>query len=783
MNAHHTSQENAVGDLLRLPIPTPDHSPAAPCARCGTTAHRCDQVRASAAGVHCCTGCTHLTHVPATRAPGEVEPAGPVIDGELMTPEDEAELAARKAMRVAVRQAGHAVRVVRIGATHPHTQAMGRFLLRHGTYLIRGMEAERLRKKAERGQADARAARAEALRAGDHGTVALLNQQITAHRGARIQALKDGADLVWTVSKRGALTTGAVTGGALVVGTVNSLGHWLGDWSAMDVLHILGATITTSADVIGFSATHWWLFGIGGAGVWLSRRWRDGRRLGEAVLPDHLRPRLAHPQQVELTESAMATALANIGIKKLTDLTKEGWPNRDADNAWVQFPMLEEGGKGWSLSLRLPQGASVATVREKLPMLAHNLGCRPIELFLEENDDDATVLDLFRLNPGVLREPAPPHPLLESGTADYFQGFPVGVSPRGEQVIGEVFERNWVVAGRMGSGKSCLGLSMLSGAVLDPLVDIDVFCFAENADYEVLTPCLRTLSMGAGPDKVDACMEHMRALYDDLAVRGQLLKKYGEPKVTREIATKDPGLRPRIVVVDECQALFRQDDPKDRKAVVNLFVQLFTAARKYAVTFVFLTPSPSDQSLPRELVSLASNRACGAISDVRRNNIVLGDKAHESGLSALSLKPAVKKKGKTQLNDVGTLVTVGFMDTDGAIRSHYVTPDQQARMVARAIELRGGPTEPVEPTAVRRDWLADLAGVLADDPMPAAQCCKLLLQEAPDWTPYRKLKRDDLVALLKDVGVQVPSTSNRYPVDPVAVRQALAARGSGYDGG
>ncbi|MFD2399292.1 FtsK/SpoIIIE domain-containing protein [Prauserella oleivorans] len=194
------------------------------------------------------------------------------------------------------------------------------------------------------------------------------------------------------------------------------------------------------------------------------------------------------------------------------------------------------------------------------------------------------------LNPGALREPVPDYPLVESGQTDFWTGFPIGIDARWNPVETPVFERNFAWAGIMGSGKSDQINALLAGAVLDPAVDIDVFCFAENNDYEWLRPVASTISMGDTAENVEACMAHIHELHASLAERGQLLREYGEYSVTRELAEKDERLRPRVVVIDECQSFFRQDKPEDRRELVNLVVRFFSAARKYGIVLGFATP-------------------------------------------------------------------------------------------------------------------------------------------------------------------------------------------------
>lgn len=713
---------------------------------------------------------------------------GEVIEGELVSEEEYRRLTSERA-RAVERYRGYRRDVVTVArgaravVTHPVVVETLRFARRHGAIIAKGAEAERLRRKAERAQGDARAARAAALESGDVAQVAALNEQVVQSRQSLVVSLSMWVDLVWSVTRKLVAALAVVAGIALAGGVVNDISGlfagrgWLGEWGVYDVFAAMGATFTALATGLEWTVTHWWLFVLVTVLVWGFRRWKDGRRLGEQVLPEGLRKKAgARRAYVELNENSVVAALANIGHAKLNAAIKDGWPNRDTDRAWVQPPMIDARGKGWSVKLRLPLGASVAAVNKAKDLMAHNLGCRPPELFIEADAHDPTVLDLYRLEPGVLREPVPEYPLVSDGTADFWKGFPVGIIPRGTPVDCPVNERNFVVSGAMGSGKTTLIVDLLLGAVLDPLVDIDVFVFAENNDYDPLERCLNTFAKGDTQENVDRCVEHLAALRADLNTRGELLHQHGVSSVNeagRDLVAKEPGLRPRIVVIDECQAFFRQDTPAERQAIVNMMVRFFSAARKYGVVCVFATPTPSDQSLPRDLVAVTSNKACGAIGDKTRNNIVLGEKAHENGISALELKP----KTHTALNDVGTLITVGFTDTPGPLRCYNTTADQKAQIVDRAVRLRGGPTTPAPPAQPEtRDLLADTAEVLAGQDVRATDVAARLRHLAPDHPPYAHLSGQALANLLAEHDVPV-RTKDGYPtVRAARIRDAITKR-------
>lgn len=688
--------------------------------------------------------------------------------------------------------------VVTTRVSVPVVKGAGQAAIRHAGYVAMGA-AEAWRSRPERStQRDLTEAIRAARMEGNLQAVRELEETRRASKTSRWERVKLQAEAAWKLAKAGLITTAAagsvwtaITLGHVGYGLYEELGGDEGtgfadvwtpwwDWNAS-----VAAGVGTVVDLV-LSALP---YGAGAVGLAiLANLHKRGR--SRADLPKWL----CAPEQRDesastvVDESVVMTALRQLGHTKLDKKFKEGWGS-SVQPTWVQPPM-PVGSHGWECALRLPGGVPVAEIAHRKTTLAHNLGRRPEEVWVEVDNNDPMAMRLFVLNPGALREPPPPYPLVEEGTTNFWTGVPIGVDARRNPVVTSVFERNFVIAGIMGSGKSSQIQTLLAGLALDPLVDIDVFCFADNNDYEFLRP-VANVYMGAGEMAVQRCLTAIEYRYENLATKGQLLKKHNIPSVTREAAKKDPRLRPRVIVIDECQALFRKDDPGERRSVVNMLVNFMTTARKYAEVLIFATPTPSHDSLPRDLVSVATNRACFAIGDKTRNNVVLGDKAHENGLSALGLKPAKKKDGKMELNDVGTSITIGYMDEPGLLRSYNLSDEEKQQVIERAVKLRGGVVDQPEGEynlnkPQLRDLLTDTAAVLADhtEPVPAADVIGMLRGEFQHHRPYRELTKATLAEQLGRRGVRVPSTGNRYPVDPHAVRTALAAEqaSDGTDG-
>ena len=100
--------------------------------------------------------------------------------------------------------------------------------------------------------------------------------------------------------------------------------------------------------------------------------------------------------------------------------------------------------------------------------------------------------------------------------------------------------------------------------------------------------------------------------------------------------------------------------------------------------------------------------------------------------------------------------------------------DRALTQADTATPIGGDRPTPQIPTT--RELLADLDEVLGADPVPSADVPALLARLAPQWAPYRELTGKALRDQLAALGIKVPSTGNRWPLDPLTVRDALTRR-------
>jgi S-DNA-T family DNA segregation ATPase FtsK/SpoIIIE len=597
--------------------------------------------------------------------------------------------------------------------------------------------------------------------AGNEELVRQWEQRAYAYRFARHRRRVELLQMVMNAPKTIATGAGAGAGVLLLLGVMLA---WA-NHDISDVLTPLAATIEL-VGWLAFLASVIWeplLYSLPVLG--LAAAWSVGRR--QHTAPAWALPADAEDRDVVPDEGAIIKALGNLGIAPLNKAIKDGWQPR-----WVS--PTTRSGNGWHTQLQLPMGVTVEMIAAKKTVLAHNLLRKPVEVWPTEPPKQPGVLDLWVADQGSLSGAVPPWPLLTEGTTDYFKGVPVAVSQRGEPIIGKLMASNWMVGGIMGSGKTSIVVALLLGAILDPLVIAEVYCMAYNVDFDPLKPRLRTLVKGDDDEDIEAALHALRNLRDEVTARGKLLEELGgdATKVTREMALRDPRMRPKVVVFDECHELFMHKE--HGKEAAELAIKVMKKARKVAITLVWVTVSPTADSLPRDVTRNTSHRVAFAVGDHVANDGLLGSGRHKAGITATTLIPG---------EDVGTAVTVGFSSKPfEVIRSHYVARDPEkgidevTPVVDRALKLLDGtPAAADEPTFEPADPLADVAAVFGEEPrMLTQEVLHRLAERRPD--AYREWGPADLKAALEPHGAEQYKSGGKSMLSRLRVLDALADR-------
>jgi S-DNA-T family DNA segregation ATPase FtsK/SpoIIIE len=297
---------------------------------------------------------------------------------------------------------------------------------------------------------------------------------------------------------------------------------------------------------------------------------------------------------------------------------------------------------------------------------------------------------------------------------------------------------------------------------------------ATNIDYDPLKPRLKTLVKGDDPEQLKAALDRLRSLTNEVTERGKLLEELGgeSPKLTRELALKDPRMRPRVIVFDEVHELFMSKEYG--KEAAELAIRVMKKARKVGITLIWVTVSPTADSIPRDVTRNTSHRVAFAVGDQVANDGLLGSGKYKAGIRATELVPG---------QDIGTAVTYGFTSKPfEVIRSYYVARDPEkgidevTPVVERAMGLYEG-TGPVDtPTFDVADPLTDIAAVLGHETRMRTQDVLRGLQDrAP--VAYGSWSFRDLKSVLDDAGHGVYKTDGgKMHVSLDRILDAIAAR-------
>ncbi|MEU0763739.1 zonular occludens toxin domain-containing protein [Streptomyces microflavus] len=628
-------------------------------------------------------------------------------------------------------------RAVRRVALHDRTRSTARFTVRHGMYVVGGGRI--VARRAWEGRTASRYLRM--LRAAEAaGNTELAEQWEERLHRFRAERHKRRMDLL-TAPQQAVKAAGFGAAGGLGLLLAVGIALAIATKDPADVITPLMALVELIRLLVVIVTVVWGPLLAVGPWLALAAVWAVGRN--QQAAPAWAMPAAAvgEGRDVVPDEGAILDALRHLGIAKLNQAFKAGWQPR-----WVA-PTTRLG-NGWHSRLQLPMGVTVEMVNDKKAILAHNLMRKPVEVWPTE--PEASVLDLWVADQGSLSGKVPDWPLLTGGEADYFKGVPIGVSQRGDLVTAKLMATNWIVGGIMGSGKSSLVVALLLGAMLDPLVDIDAYVMAYNVDYDPMRERLRVLVKGDEDEQIEAAVKALRGLRHEVTDRGKLLEELGgdEVRLTRALAQRDPRMRPKVVVFDECHELFMHK--KYGAEAAELAVKVMKKARKVGITLVFVTVSPTADSIPKDVTRNTSHRVAFAVGDHVANDGLLGTGKHRAGITATNLNPA---------ENVGTALTVGFTKNPfELIRSYYVrkdsSTDQITPVVKRALALREGMAPvPDAPADEPADHPVNVLTVLGDrETMRSTEVLAALMATWPN--EYSEWTFADLKAALADIGAE-----------------------------
>ncbi|MFI7697343.1 cell division protein FtsK [Nonomuraea sp. NPDC049655] len=468
------------------------------------------------------------------------------------------------------------------------------------------------------------------------------------------------------------------------------------------------------------------------------------------------------PRYRKLTADLVRRALLSIGLPAINQAVAK-------DQHAISFPTeIHRDGAGHLAIVDLPFGVEAAAVVARRTRLASAMRLPLDQVWPETAQGHPGRLSLWVGHQPASKMPAPPWPLLKSGSVDLFKSFPLFVTARMEIVNAILIFRNWLIGGQPGSGKTFLLRLLVLAASLDPRAEIRGYALKGVGDFAVVEPVCAEYGDGQDDATIGRAAALVKWLYHtECRQRAEKIAHYHalgmapENKVTPELASKrGSGLHPLVIFLNEAQELFQHKDYGVEAG--ELCEKVIKLGRALGVILLLDTQIPDKDSLPTGITRNVNTRVCMSVRDQVANDMILGTGMYKAGYRATVFEPG----DDTDPGDAGWGVVVG-VGKPGPRRSFEVNALQAKQVIARAIEMRvAAGTMPERNTQPRHepsadDLLADLAQVwpAAEEAAWNAILCERLAKLRPEV--YGGWRSEQLTSALKPHGVKVRPIGRR----------------------
>jgi S-DNA-T family DNA segregation ATPase FtsK/SpoIIIE len=485
----------------------------------------------------------------------------------------------------------------------------------------------------------------------------------------------------------------------------------------------------------------------GGAAAWFTLPWWAQlplwggvlfglARAGRPVDKPLVGPAVQVTRYERLTAEKVREALCAIGVTGLKDPKKITFPTQ-----------IGRDGPGQLARVNLPIGVEAVDVCEKRGKLSSALRLPIDQVWPTAGPDHAGQLDLWvGYQPASKMKPPKWSIAADGARTSVFEAAEFGADQRQRAVAAPLFARNWLIGGMPGSGKSYAARALALVAALDPYVEFKIAEYKGTGDFTDFYDAGLCSTYVCGVD--DEAIEDGERIVDWALVeaerRGKLIKRFRaegrapEGKVTPELAAAGVGLHPVVIVLDEVHELFGASKEAAEKAE-----RAIKRGRALGIIFILATQIPDKDSLPPGITRCVNMRWCLAVQDHIANDMILGTGSYKRGITGTSFRPEI---------DAGWGMVTGLA-APTAVRSQFPDGKTTKKILARAIQLRGGRPSWAEEETPRVDVLVDVlqvwpAGRDRAQWQPLAEALAKFRPEA-----YEDLTGDSLSALLRGMNV------------------------------
>ncbi len=298
--------------------------------------------------------------------------------------------------------------------------------------------------------------------------------------------------------------------------------------------------------------------------------------------------------------------------------------------SWVIAPVpVADGELAGILYLGHPRPHAFGAEAETL---ATGLGLRDVRVERDPAQAARAWVTLVRRDPLAGREPLVwPH--AGAGALSLWDPIPVGIDEDGGVQWLSLPERNLLLGGEPGAGKSAALSLVVATAALDPTVKLWLF----DGKLVELAGWAGCAERSVGVD-VDEAIEVLGRLRAEMEDRYRVLLSEGRRKV-------GPTDCLHVVVVDELAHYLNGPDRKQRTEVAELLRDLVSRGRAAGVIVVGATQKPSADVVPTALRDLFGFRWALRCSTPHASDTILGSGWASQGFSAAEVDGACRGVG------------------------------------------------------------------------------------------------------------------------------------------
>jgi hypothetical protein len=315
----------------------------------------------------------------------------------------------------------------------------------------------------------------------------------------------------------------------------------------------------------------------------------------------------------------------------------------------------------------MPAGDEVASLEAAADPVAAFLEVREVRVARDPANARYAAVTVVRRDP-LADMGAQPWPNLTAAQLSVWEPIPVGCDEHGLAVALSLVERNVLIGGEPGGGKSVALSMLLATAALDPSCELHLF----DGKYVELAPWAGCATHAVGPN-LDEAIDVLRWLVAEMDDRYTGLLANRARKVRRQ-----DGWPLHVVAVDEKAFYLNTEDRADNKLAGQLMRDLASRGRAAGVILLGCTQKPSGDTIPTFLRDLYAIRWAFRCTTPQMSDTILGQGWAAAGYTASGIDVAQR----------GT----GYLLHEGAepvrLRTFYLTDDDLHTLALRAEAVR-----------------------------------------------------------------------------------------------